>query len=104
MTKSWVSGGKSTEVIEKLRHEISDLEGKRDALVERKKKMVFEWSSFVFNFDNVPKSVEDLLRHPLSEGVKDVLLEYESLNRQIMDKQVRLNEKLDDQAKFDSLG
>jgi hypothetical protein len=104
MTKSWVSGGKSTEMTEKLQQEVLDLEARRDELVEKNKRKVFEWSSFVFNSNNVPASVEALLNHALSADVKDVLLEYDSLNQTILGKQVRLNEKLDEQAKFDSLG
>ena len=76
MTKSWVSGGKSTEVTEKLRQEVSDLEAKRDALVEKNKRRVFEWSSFVFNSGKAPASLDALLNHALSAEVKDVLLEY----------------------------
>ena len=104
MTKSWVSGGKNTEMLDELRQEVSDLEARRDAMMERRKRAVFDWCSFVFNSDKAPSTVDDLLRHPMSEGMKEITLEYESLNLQIMEKQVRLNEKLDEQAKYDSLG
>lgn len=104
MTKSWVSGGKSADLAEKLRVEIDGLEAARADLVEKNKRAVFEWSSFIVNSRNAPREIDAIRAHPLTEEVRDVLARYELLNQQIMDKQVALNEKLDEQAKLDSLG
>ena len=104
MTKSWVSGGRNIDLTERLRREIGDLEAARDELIEKNKKSVFEWSSFILNSRNAPRDMEGIRDHALTRDVGDVLARYESLNQQIMDKQVSLNEKLDEQAKFDSLG
>ena len=41
-------------------------------------------------------------RPPRRSG--EVLARYEQLNQEIMDKQALLNEKLDEQTRFDSLG
>ena len=104
MTKSWVSGGKSADVADRLRLEITELETARDELMEKYKKVVFEWSSFILNSGNAPRDTDGIRDHPSTREVRDVLARYELLNRQIMDKQVSLNEKLDEQAKFNSLG
>jgi hypothetical protein len=104
MTKSWVSGGKNSDLAERLRAEITELESARDELVEKNKKAVFEWSSFILNSRSAPRDADGIRDHPLTQEVRDVLARYERLNQQILDKQVTLNEKLDEQAKFDSLG
>ena len=104
MTKSWVSGGKNVDLADRLRREIAELETARDELVEKNKKAVFEWASFILNSGNAPRDADGIRAHPLTQDVRDVLARYELLNQQIMDKQVSLNEKLDEQAKFDSLG
>lgn len=104
MTKSWVSGGRSADLVTKLRQEISDLEQRRDDLVERNKRKVFDWCSFVFNSRNSPRDLESLRNHPLSHEINEIAVSYEHLIQSIMDKQVLLNEKLDEQAKADSLG
>lgn len=104
MTKSWVSGGKSTDLEDKLRLEISELEKARDDLVELNKKELFEWSSFVLYSKNAPKDLGELRDHVISQQLKDVVARYDMLSQKILEKQVRLNDKLDEQAKFDSLG
>ncbi len=104
MTKSWVSGGRSADLVTKLRQEISDLEQRRDELVERNKGKVFDWCSFVFNSRNSPRDLESLRNHPLSQEINEIAVSYEHLIQSIMDKQILLNEKLDEQAKADSLG
>ena len=40
----------------------------------------------------------------VSQDVKEVLAVYELLNQEILDKQALLNEKLDEQARYDSMG
>jgi len=103
MTKSWVSGGRSVDHADQLRREIADLEEARDELVEKNKKAVFEWCSFILNSENGPRDTEGIRAHPSTQGVKDVLARYYSLSQLIMDNEVLLNEKLDEQAKLDSL-
>jgi len=100
MTKSWVSGGKNADIADRLRLEIAELEAARDELMEKNKKAVFKWSSFILNSGNAYRIRDD----PSTQDVRDALVLYEMLNQRIMDKQVSLNEKLDEQAKFDSLG
>ncbi len=104
MTKSWVSGGGSADLADRLRREITELEAARDELMVKNKKAVFEWSSFILNSGNAPRDADGIREHPSTRDVTDVLASYELLNQRIMDKQVSLNEKLDEQAKFDSLG
>jgi hypothetical protein len=104
MTKSWVSGGRSADLVTKLRQEISVFEQRRDELVERNKRKVFDWCSFVFNSRNSPRDLESLRNHPLSQEINEIAVSYEHLIQSIMDKQVLLNEKIDEQAKADSLG
>ena len=104
MTKSWASGTKGTEAIERLRLQVTELEAKRDELMENNKRRIFEWSSFVLNSNAVPPALGELRGHELSRDVKEVLAIYEILNQQILDKQALLNEKLDEQARNDSLG
>ena len=104
MTKSWASGGKGTEAIDKLRVQVTELEARRDELVEKNKRQVFDWSSFVLGSNSVPLTVRELREHQTSQDVKEVLAIYDMLNQQILDKRALLNEKLDEQARYDSLG
>jgi len=104
MTKSWASGGKGTEAIDKLRLQVTELETRRDELVEKNKRQVLDWSSFVLSSNAVPPSVRELRDHPTSQDIKEIVAIYEMLNQQILDKQSLLNEKLDEQARYDSLG
>ncbi len=104
MTKSWASGAKGTEAIDKLRLQIEELEKKRDELVEKNKLRVFEWGSFVLSSAAAPPSVRELRDHAASLEIKEVIAMFELLNQQILDKQALLNEKLDEQARSDSLG
>jgi hypothetical protein len=104
MTKSWTSGGKGTEAIDKLRVQVTELETRRDELVEKNKRQVFDWSSFVLSSNAVPPTTRELRDHQTSQDVKEILAIYDMLNQQILDKQAMLNEKLDEQARYDSLG
>jgi phage host-nuclease inhibitor protein Gam len=104
MNKSWVSGGKSSEAIDRLRAQIEELERKRDELTEKNKRMLFEWGSFAMTSNAAPTTVGELRAHAASQEVREVLAIYELLNQQILDKQSLLNEKLDEQARYDSMG
>jgi hypothetical protein len=104
MTKSWMSGGKSAEAIEKLRLQLSQLESRRDELVEKHKRKVFDWGSYALNSPTAPKSLDDLRNNPASQEMKEIIALYDLLNQEIMDKEASLNEKLDEQARYDSLG
>lgn len=104
MNKSWVSGGKSDEAIEKLRLQLSQLELKRDELIEKNKRKVFDWSSYVLNSPTAPKNLDTLRSDAADQELKEIIAVYELLNQQIMDREASLNEKLDEQARYDSLG
>jgi hypothetical protein len=104
LTKSWASGAKGTEAVDRLRLQIAELELRRDGLVEKNKKRVFEWGSFVINSGAAPPTTRELREHQVTMDVKEALAMYELLNQQILDKQALLNEKLDEQARYDSLG
>ena len=104
MTKSWISGGKNTETIDRLRSQVTEMEARRDELVEKNKRRVFDWGSFILSSNAVPPTLGELRDHPASQDIKEVLALYELLNQQILDKQAALNEKLDEQARYDSLG
>jgi hypothetical protein len=104
VTKSWVSGGRSSDSIDKLRIEISDLERQRDELVEANKRRIFEWGSLVANSSNrAPVSSSADARY-FDQEVTEILAKYNFLNQSILDKEMLLNEKLDEQSKLDSLG
>lgn len=103
VTKSWMSGEKNTEAIEKLRAEITELERKRESLLEKGRKKVFDWSWFVLNSPNAPGTLEGLRSNAMSQEVKETIALYEQLNQEIMDKEASLGEKLDEQARNDSL-
>lgn len=104
MNKSWVSGDKSTEGIEKLRVQISQLEVRRDELLDKNKRKVFDWGWYVLNSANAPRSLDELRRDAASEEAKEIIAVYELLNQEIMEKESLLGEKLDEQARHDSLG
>ena len=99
-----MSGGKGTEAIDKLRSQVIELEMRRDELLEKNKRRVFDWGSYVLNSSAVPPTIKELRDHEASHEVKEALALYELLNQQILDKQALLNEKLDEQARYDSLG
>jgi hypothetical protein len=97
MVKTWVSGNQNTAVVDKLRLEISDLEAKRDALVDSSKSKLFRWASSALR--------KGTMKEPnLTSEVAEIIAEYDSINQTIFDKEVLLSERLDEQAKFDSLG
>ena len=104
MNKSWKSGGKSSEAIDKLRTQLSQLETRRDELVEKNKLKVFDWSSYVLNSVRAPKSLADLRGDIASQEMKEIIAVYDLLNQEILDKEASLGEKLDEQARYDSLG
>jgi hypothetical protein len=96
MVRTWVSGGESSESIDKLKDELSELEKKRSELMEWNKAKIFDWAA---------KAIKSLgTDDNLSAEVKEILAEYDSLAQTIFDKEVLLSERLDAQAKFDSLG
>ena|ERR1700733_10151343 len=97
MTKTWVSGGQSTEVVDRLQREIADLEAKRDKLVDTNKSKLFQWASGVLKADKISEG-------NLTREVKEIMAEYESITQTLFDKEVLLSERMDEQAKFDSLG
>jgi phage host-nuclease inhibitor protein Gam len=103
MTKSWASGAKGTEAIDKLRLQVTDLENRRDELVEKNKRRVFEWGSFILGSAAAPPTTREVRDHPASLEVKEAIAMFDLLNQQILDKQALLNEKLDEQARSDSL-
>ncbi|MDG6926377.1 MAG: hypothetical protein JRN09_07460 [Nitrososphaerota archaeon] len=104
MTKSWVAGDRNSEVIEKLREQISELETRRNELMEKNKRKVFDWAYYVLNSPRVPGDVDELRNDAAAQEVKDAIALYELLNRQIMDNEVSLNDKLDEQTRNDTLG
>jgi predicted secreted protein len=103
LTKSWVSGGRSGELIERLRTEISELEAERDEFVEKNKRVVFDWTSFALSSKSKQKDPDFLWNHTATLEIREVIMNYESINQTILGKQALLNEKLNEQAKLDSL-
>jgi len=97
MVRTWVSGGQNTEVVDRLRREIADLEAKLDKLVESNKSKLFQWASRVLKTENVPPG-------NLTKEIREIMAEYESITQELFDKEVLLSERMDEQAKFDSLG
>jgi len=97
MVRTWVSGNQNTAVVDKLRQEISDLEVKRDLLMDSRKVMLFQWASSTLKSGN---RVNDKLLNEISE----IIAEYDSITQTIFDREVLLTERLEEQAKFDSLG
>lgn len=98
-----MSGGKSDEAIEKLRKQVADLEEKREALLRKHARKVFEWASYTLNSPRAPKGLEEL-RSDAGQELKEAIALYELLNQEIMDKEASIGEKLDEQARYDSLG
>jgi hypothetical protein len=97
MVRTWVSGNSNTVVVDKLRQEISDLEAKRDALLASHKAKIFQWASRTLKNGSVEAT-------NLTKEVTEVIAEYDSITQILFDKEVLLSERLDEQAKFDSLG
>jgi len=97
MVRTWVSGGQNTEVVDRLRMEIADLEARRDKLVDSKKSKLFQWASSVLKTERIPAG-------NLTKEIKEIMAEYESITQELFDKEVLLSERMDEQAKFDSLG
>lgn len=104
MTKSWVSGDKSSEVIEKLRSQISQLERRREELIEKNKRKIYDWTWYILNSPRAPRDIDEIRSEPGTQEVKEIIALYELLNQEIMDKEASLGEKLDEQTRFDSLG
>jgi hypothetical protein len=104
MTKSWMSGDKSSEGIEKLRLQISQLEARRDELLEKNKRKVFDWGWYVLSSPKAPKDLEEIRSDAFSQEAKEIIALYEQLNQEILEKEAALGEKLDEQARNDSLG
>ncbi len=96
MVRTWVSGSQSTEAIDKIRSELAELERKRDELIDANKSKIFQWASRVVRANSDSDK--------MAGEVKEIIAEYDSLVQTIFDKEVLLSERLDEQAKFDSLG
>jgi hypothetical protein len=97
MVRTWVSGGQSSEVVDRLRKEIAALEAERDKLIDANKSKVFQWVSSTIRSGRVQDG-------KLTNEVKEIISEYESITQTLFDKEVLLSERMDEQAKFDSLG
>jgi hypothetical protein len=97
MVRTWVSGGQNTEVVDKLRREIAGLEAERDKLIDANKSKIFQWVSSTLRAGRVPDG-------NLTKEIREVISEYESITQTLFDKEVLLSERMDEQAKFDSLG
>lgn len=97
MVRTWVSGGQNSEVVDKLQREISDLEAQRDKLIDSNKSKIFQWASSTIRAQGIPEG-------NLTKGVREIITEYESIMQTLFDKEVLLSERMNEQAKFDSLG
>jgi len=97
MVRTWVSGGQNTEVVDKLRREIAALEADRDKLIDTNKSKIFQWASSALRAGRIPDG-------NLTKDIREVISEYESITQTLFDKEVLLSERMDEQAKFDSLG
>jgi hypothetical protein len=95
MVRTWVSGGQSSEAIDKIRLELEELEKKRNELIDANKTKIFQWAS---------RAIKSAGESEMASEVKEIIAEYDSLSQSIFDKEVLLSERLDEQAKFDSLG
>ena len=104
MNKSWVSGSKSDESIERLRAQIAELERRRDDLLEKNKRKVFEWASYILNSPIAPKGLDSIRQEENSRETREVVAVYELLSQEILDNEASLGEKLDEKARYDSLG
>ncbi|MDA4136886.1 MAG: hypothetical protein OK449_07840 [Thaumarchaeota archaeon] len=72
--------------------------------MEKNKRKVFDWASYALISSTAPKNLEELRNGIGSQEMKEIVAIYELLNQEIMDKEASLNEKLDEQARYDSLG
>jgi protein subunit release factor A len=99
LTKSWASGEKGNEAVDKLRSQIAELERRQEDLVSRNGRKLFDWASFAMGSSVAPNSVKDLRDHPASREVMETIALYEQLSQQLLDKQAMLNEKLDEQTR-----
>jgi hypothetical protein len=97
MVRTWVSGGQNSEVVDRLRKEISSLEVDRDKLIDLNKIKVFQWISSALRAGRIPDG-------NLTKEIREIISEYESVTQSLFDKEVLLSERMDEQAKFDSLG
>jgi hypothetical protein len=97
MVRTWVSGNANTAVVDKLRSEIASLEAERDKLIDSNKSKIFQWVSKTIKTGGIPEG-------NLTKEVKEIISEYESITQTLFDKEVLLSERMDEQAKFDSLG
>ena len=80
-----MSGAKNSDVIDKLRQNITDLEAKRDKLIESSQSRVFEWASKAFRSNGEINSGDKL-----SEQVREIIAEYDSINNEIVEKEMSL--------------
>jgi outer membrane murein-binding lipoprotein Lpp len=96
LVRTWVSGGRSSDVIDKLRREIEELEAKKDKLMDENKPTVFEWTSRMMRSAKV--------NDELTRKVGEIVAEFDSITQEIVEKEVTLSERLDEQTKLDSLG
>ena len=99
-----MSGDKSSEAVEKLRAQLTQLERRREELLEKNNRKVFDWSWYVLNSPRAPRSLDELRIAGPTQEVKEVIAIYEQLNQEILDIEASLNEKLDEQTRYDSLG
>lgn len=97
MVRTWVSGGQNSEVVDRLEKEISRLEAERDKLVDGNNSKIFQWVSAALKAGQIPEG-------NLTNQVREVISEYESITQTLFDKEVLLSERMDERAKFDSLG
>jgi len=97
MVRTWVSGGQSSEVVDRLRKEIATLEAERDKLIDSNKAKIFQWVSQTLKKGSIPDG-------NLTKEIQETISEYESIVQTLFDKEVLLSERMDEQAKFDSLG
>ena len=97
MVRTWVSGGQNSEVVDRLRKEISTLEADRDKLIDSNKTKVFQWVSSALKAGRIPDG-------NLTKEIREIISEYESVAQTLFDKEVLLSERMDEQTKFDSLG
>ena len=104
MNKSWVSGGRNSEAVEKLREQVAELEGRREELLRKNGKKILDWALYVLTSPHAPKDLGRLRDDPEARELRETVALYERLNQQIMDKEASIAEKLDEQTRYDSLG
>jgi hypothetical protein len=98
VVKTWVGGGQNSKVVDTLRAEIEQMETKRDNLVEANKEKIFAWAGRTLRNGSLSLDDEETKR------VRELLAEYDSLSKSILEKETSLYERLDEQTKLDSLG